>query len=467
MTTKSIVWFRHDLRLRDNPALTAACELGSIIPIYIIDVHHPYPAGEASNAWLQESLSSLNKQLDNQLLIFKGNPIEIIPKLMTNEACTHIHWNRCYTPYAIQRDSELKKLLKTTGKQVESYQASVLWEPWTIKNQQGLHYKVFTPYYKKGCLQASAPKRPLKKPSIQYAQLKQSYKNANMDIDTAKYGWIAPMLSHWHIGEAAAQQQLKRFINEHLNFYSHGRDYPAANHISHLSPYLHFGEISPQQIYYAILDLDLPEELTEAFLRELAWREFSYYLLYYYPDLAKKNLKNNFDNFPWVKNKRHLQAWQKGQTGFPLIDAGMRELWQTGFMHNRVRMVVASFLIKNLLIDWREGEAWFWDCLVDADWASNSASWQWVAGSGADAAPFFRIFNPVTQSEKFDPEGEYIRKYVPELATLDNKALHDPSSAQPLKLKQAGIVLGRDYPKAIVDLKATRQRALDAYSTIK
>jgi deoxyribodipyrimidine photo-lyase len=467
MTQRCIIWFRQDLRLSDNPALAKACNLGEIIPLYIIDNQHPYPAGEASDAWLSQSLKDLNRHLNNHLLILKGDPKKIIPKLMKEENCSTIFWNRCYTPYARQRDSDLKQLLKDHKLDAHSFQASLLWEPWTIKNQQGSHYKVFTPYYKRGCLQASLPNLPLKKPDIHYAQRIKSYTNATIKIGTENKDWIKPMLANWAIGEAAAHKRLDTFIKNDLNNYQQGRDFPASNHVSKLSPYLHFGEISPNQIFHSMHALHLPEEVTECFLRELGWREFSYYLLYYYPNLTQKNLKKQFDYFPWLNDPEHLQAWQRGLTGYTLVDAGMRELWQTGFMHNRVRMVVASFLIKNLMIDWRLGEAWFWDCLVDADWASNSASWQWVAGSGADAAPFFRIFNPVTQSKRFDPDGAYIRQYIPELKNLDNKYIHDPSSAPPLVLKQAGITLGNTYPKAIVDLKSTRLRALDAYKNIK
>ena len=241
--------------------------------------------------------------------------------------------------------------------------------------------------------------------------------------------------------------------------------FPSVHKTSRLSPYLHFGEISPKQILSACID-QLSNNEYAAFIRELVWREFSFYLLYHYPDMATNNIKPSFNSFPWQQNKKLLTAWQRGLTGYPIIDAGMRELWQTGYMHNRVRMIVASFLIKNLLIDWREGEAWFWDCLFDADWANNSASWQWVAGSGMDAAPFFRIFNPILQSKKFDADAIYIKKYIPELSNLDTKYIHDPSSAPEHVLKQAGIELDKQYPKAIVDLKATRERALTAYKQL-
>lgn len=463
MSTKNLVWFRHDLRLADNPALYEACRLGAIIPIYIFDDTNPYPNGQASHAFLLESLKHLDESLDHHLLIFKGNPITIIPKLMQEEGSSAIFWNRCYTPHAIARDAELKKNLAAKAMSAHSFQASLLWEPWTIKNQQGEPYKVFTPYYKKGCMQATTPRTPLKKPTISYAPLLHSYPSHPHLVTDNKQHWIEPMLSHWQIGEDAAHQHLHFFIENNLQNYALGRDLPALKATSRLSPYLHAGQLSPNQIFHAIHDLHLPDQQTEAFLRELGWREFSYYLLYYFPNLPTHNYKPSFDGFPWLNDPAHLTAWQKGLTGYPLVDAGMRQLWQTGSMHNRVRMITASFLIKNLLIDWRLGQDWFWQCLVDADLASNSASWQWVAGSGADAAPFFRIFNPVTQSKKFDAEGEYIRHFIPELKNLDNNSIHDPSNAPALALKAAHIILGKDYPKAIVDLKSTHARALQSY----
>ena len=463
MSTKNLVWFRHDLRLADNPALYEACQLGEIIPLYIFDDTNPCPNGQASHAFLLESLKHLDQSLDHHLLIFKGDPKIIIPKLMQDEGCSAIFWNRCYTPHAIARDAELKKNLTANAMSAHSFQASLLWEPWTIKNQQGEHYKVFTPYYKKGCLQAPTPRAPLAKPTIHYAKTRN---HATWDLQKSlndSHPWITSMLSHWQIGENAAQQHLHFFIENNLQNYALGRDLPALEATSRLSPYLHAGQLSPNQIFHAIHDLHLPDQQTEAFLRELGWREFSYYLLYYFPNLPTHNYKSSFDAFPWINQQDDLVAWQKGLTGYPLVDAGMRELWLTGTMHNRVRMITASFLIKNLLIDWRLGQDWFWQCLVDADLASNSASWQWVAGSGADAAPFFRIFNPVTQSKKFDSEGEYIRRFIPELKNLDNPFIHDPSNAPSLVLKAAHIVLGKDYPKAIVDLKSTHARALQSY----
>jgi deoxyribodipyrimidine photo-lyase len=306
---------------------------------------------------------------------------------------------------------------------------------------------------------------PLPKPIISYAKTTTHDHCKILITQNNSHPWASKLLSHWEVGEQAAQKRLTFFIENQIQTYSLGRDYPSLHSTSRLSPYLHCGQLSPNQIFHAIHSMHLPEAQTEVFLRELGWREFSYYLLYHFPDLPEKNYKKSFDAFPWANESHQLNAWKSGKTGYPLIDAGMRELWQTGSMHNRVRMVTASFLIKNLRIDWRIGQAWFWNCLVDADLASNSASWQWVAGSGADAAPFFRIFNPVTQSKKFDADGNYIRHYIPELAKLDSKHIHDPSNAPSAILKQANVILNQNYPKAIVDLKATHAKALHIYQT--
>jgi deoxyribodipyrimidine photo-lyase len=277
--------------------------------------------------------------------------------------------------------------------------------------------------------------------------------------------WHQALVRHWQIGEAAAQQQLQQFCDDRLDRYKRGRDFPAIEATSRLSPHLHFGEISPQQIWQRIEQETMHHAGDDAphFLREIAWREFSYYLLYHFPQLPERNFNPRFDHFDWQQDAAALALWQRGQTGYPIVDAGMRELWQTGYMHNRVRMIVASFLIKNMLIHWRSGMAWFWDCLVDADLASNSASWQWCAGSGADAAPYFRIFNPVLQSQKFDPDGEYLQRYCPELGGLPARLRHQPWQATEKDLKAAGIQLGIDYPQPMLDLKQTRERALLRY----
>ncbi len=311
------------------------------------------------------------------------------------------------------------------------------------------------------------PRNPIPKPNkIGYLSHKERLNTIDSLNLLPNETWVEAMMSHWKVGESMAMKRLKSFIKEDLSDYSEGRNFPAKQKISRLSPHLHWGEISPNQIWHAVKKLSQNKN-TDCFLSELGWREFSYSLLYYYPTLERDNLQKKFNSFAWRKSKKLLNAWQRGMTGYPIIDAGMRELWQTGFMHNRVRMIVASFLVKNCLIHWHEGEKWFWDCLVDADLASNNANWQWVAGCGADAAPFFRIFNPITQGKKFDPKGDYTRKYVPELSTLPDKYLHAPWEAPTEVLQDADIKIGKTYPKPIVDLALSREKALAAYKAIK
>lgn len=463
-----MMWFRQDLRVQDNPALVKACQQGTVIPLYILDDLNAgdVAMGEASRWWLHHTLQSLNASLNNQLNIISGNPLEIIPKLTQKYNIHAVYWNRCYEPWRIQRDKKIKYILKEKNIEVESFNASLLWEPWEINKNDGTPYKVFTPYYQRGCLNTITPREPINKPKLmELVSIDESMDLIQLNL-LPTINWDASLKKRWSISETAAHKQLKSFLSDGINRYKEGRNFPTEHAISNLSPYLHFGQISPNQAWYAARALGINDNV-KIFCSELGWREFSYYLLYHFPKLNKKNWNKKFDNFPWKKNKKALNAWQKGQTGYPIVDAGMRELWQTGFMHNRIRMVVASFLIKNCLIDWRDGEQWFWDCLVDADLASNSASWQWVAGCGADAAPYFRIFNPITQGQKFDKQGEYTKHYVPELAKLPIKYLFNPWDAPDEVLKTAGITLGKDYPKPIVDLKASRERALMAYQKIK
>ncbi|BFT30344.1 deoxyribodipyrimidine photo-lyase [Alteromonas sp. D210916BOD_24] len=468
----SIVWFRQDLRVKDNLALNGACDLGKIIPIYIYDDTNSSDKalGEASQWWLHHSLVSLNERLHGHLQIFKGDPRQILPALMESCNAQAIFWNRCYEPWQIKRDKEIKKNLVEQGFEVHSSNGSLLWEPMKVLKKDNTPYRVFTPYYRKGCLNQSEPRYPKAPPArITYADtsIKDDGLKALQLLPTVK--WDTTMQAQWQPGEEGAADNLAKFIEGPLNDYKNGRDIPSLEGTSRLSPYLHFGEISPNQIWYAVKGNadNMQESSVDTFLSELGWREFSYYLLYHFPTLPNKNFNAKFDKFPWRQDPQSLKAWQTGQTGIPIVDAGMRELWQTGYMHNRVRMIVGSFLVKNLLISWIEGERWFWDTLLDADLASNSASWQWIAGSGADAAPYFRIFNPVLQGEKFDKDGQYVRHYCPELTRLPNKYIHKPWEAPNTIANDAGIELGRTYPKPIVDLKASRQRALDAFQEIK
>ena len=465
----SIVWFRQDLRLADNPALRAAAQRGAILPIFILDDTNAgdWAMGEASRAWLHHSLKSLDESLQGNLRLFRGDAAKILDNLTRQLPVAAVYWNRCYEPWRIQRDARIKTELREQGIEVESFNGSLLWEPWEVSKADGTPYRVFTPYYQKGCLGAPEPRSPEQVPAkIDYAELNNV---SALELDQLELlpaiDWHAKVLANWEIGEAAAARQLERFCDQGLNDYRHGRDFPALESVSRLSPHLHFGELSPNQAWHRVEfeQHHRTGENAEHFLRELGWREFSYHLLYHFPKLPDENFNPRFDSFDWGKDLQDLDRWQQGRTGFPIVDAGMRELWQTGYMHNRVRMIVASFLIKNMLVHWRIGERWFWDCLVDADLASNSASWQWCAGSGADAAPYFRIFNPVLQSEKFDPDGVYLRQHCPELEALPLKYLHKPWQASAGALQEAGIQLGIDYPQPLLDLKMTRERALESY----
>jgi deoxyribodipyrimidine photo-lyase len=427
--------------------------------------------GGASRAWLHQSLLALNRSLDGRLQFFSGNARDIILRLIEDYEVESVYWNRCYEPWRVQRDTHIKQDLLIKGVDNRSFNASLLWEPWEVAKKDGTPYRVFTPFYQKGCSQAQPPRQPLPAP--------ERLNCFNTDIDSAQslqdlallpaeLDWPHSLYAKWSIGEDAASGQLQQFCEDSLEDYKRARDFPAIDATSRLSPHLHFGEISPHQLWHQIEHSAVQGSVENSahYLREIAWREFSYHLLYNFPQLPQENFHAKFDHFDWLDDSDALSRWQRGQTGFPIIDAGMRELWQTGYMHNRVRMIVASFLIKNLLIDWRHGAKWFWDCLFDADLASNSASWQWCAGSGADAAPYFRIFNPVLQSQKFDPEGEYLLRYCPELKGLPARQRHQPWLASEAQLSDAGIQLGSDYPLPLVDLKVTRERALQRFKAL-
>ena len=469
----AIHWFRQDLRLSDNPALDSAAQYETLIPIYILDEVNSgeFKMGAASKWWLHQSLTKLNESLDGKLLVYQGNPHEILNKLIEEQGVSYVTWNRCYEPWRIDRDKEIKRNFEDKNVAVESFSASLLWEPWTISKDDGTPYRVFTPFYKKGCLNSEEPRFPAGKVDLSNLYSEDLSSDSITDLNllpTIK--WYESFEEEWNPGEIGAEQNLNSFLDSGLLNYKEGRNFPSQEFVSRLSPHLHFGEISPNEVWYRAKTkegISGIEKSLAHFHSELGWREFSYYLLYHFPDLPNKNFQEKFDIFPWQENEEFLALWQKGNTGYPIVDAGMRELWQTGYMHNRLRMIVGSFLVKNLLIDWRFGERWFWDCLVDADLASNSASWQWVAGSGADAAPYFRIFNPITQGLKFDPEGEYTKKYVPELRDLPNKYLFSPWEAPENILADAGIELGKNYPKPMVDLKLSRETALEAFATTK
>lgn len=473
----AIVWFRNDLRLADNPAFAAAARHGPVLPVYILEdrsteedgARGPRPPGAASRWWLHHALEALRADLGG-LLLLRGDARTLLPALARDCGAGAVHWNRRYEAGGIAVDRDLKAALKAQGLAAESHQAGLLHEPWTIRTGQGEPYKVFTPFWK--AIASREVAAPLARPDFTLIDnLPEGARLRDWSLTPSRPNWAADWPAHWQPGEAGARRRLEDFIEDGLQGYRKGRDAPAEGHVSRLSAPLRFGEISPRQIRHRLLieadgnpgrqgDID-------AFLRELGWREFSYHLLYSYPGLAEDNWRGAFDAYPWRESREDLDAWRAGRTGYPLVDAGMRELWQTGYMHNRVRMVAASFLIKHLRIDWREGEAWFWDTLLDADPANNAAGWQWVAGSGADAAPYFRVFNPTSQARKFDADGAYIRRWCPELADLPNRDLHAPFEADEGVLARAGVRLGETYPRPIVDHAAARKAALEGYEAVK
>lgn len=455
----SVVWFRQDLRLGDNPALVSAVKAGTVLPVYILDDVNSgeFQMGGASRVWLHHSLSALNMSLDGNLNVYFGDAREIISEIVTRMDAERVFWNRCFEPWRVSRDEDIELSLRGLRVDVGIFNGSLLWRPEDVLKSDGTPYKVFTPFYRRGCLGAGAPREPLATP-YEIDSLRDA---AAMGIDELgllpEIRWDEGLASHWEIGELSAIHQLDSFLDSGLEGYKDGRNFPAKSNVSRLSAHLHFGEISVNQLWYSAQESGGGVDL-DCFLSELGWREFSHSLLTHFPELPQDNLQKKFDRFPWRHDARLLRAWQTGQTGIPIVDAGMRELWQTGYIHNRVRMIVGSFLVKNLRIDWREGERWFWDTLVDADLANNSAGWQWIAGCGADAAPYFRVFNPVSQGEKFDVDGAYTLRFVPELRGIDRKYLFRPWEAPESVL---------DYPEPIVDLKQSRLDALEAFSSLK
>ncbi|MHA7773049.1 cryptochrome/photolyase family protein [Roseibium sp. M-1] len=471
MTT--LLWFRQDLRLSDNTALFEAARQGPILPVFILETPSQsgdtHPLSGASHWWLHQSLAALKSELPG-LVFLRGSARHLIPQLAREIGANAVYWNRCYEPHAVERDTDLKAALKEEGIEARSFKASLLWEPWEVETKSGGPFKVYSPFWKTA--QQKEVPQPLPVPdtidTVAY--------DGGDDLDAlgllpVKPNWADGWEELWQPGEAGAQARLDGFLKAGLDGYGPLRNRPDLPNVSRLSPHLHFGDISPRQIWHltqAVMEKD-PSLAGDGmkFLSEIAWREFAYHLLYHFPALPSENWKPAFDAYPWRESSEDLERWQKGQTGYPIVDAGMRELWQTGYMHNRVRMIVASFLIKHLRLHWHHGEAWFRDTLLDADLANNSASWQWVAGSGADAAPYFRIFNPISQGAKFDPEGNYVRTWVPELKALDTAYLFAPFEAPDEALRQAGVSLGENYPLPLVDHAKARKAALDGYEAVK
>ncbi len=476
----TLLWFNRDLRLDDNPALAAAIARGApVLPVYVLDDDDAgqWAPGGAARWWLHGSLAALHGALQergNSLVLRRGAAAQVLPELIAETGADAVFWNRRYEPWARARGERVRATLERLGVAARSFNAGLLAEPGSLQTQKGEPFRVFTPFWRalqaRGVADAAyvAPRRLAAPATMPASDALDDWR-----LRPARPDWAGGLRARWVPGEAAAGARMAEFVGGAADAYAAQRDQPAAAGTSRLSPHLHFGEIGPRQVWRAVhaagdrrAGTALPDG-PRTYLSELAWREFSYHLLFHFPTLPEEPLRAEFAAFPWDDNPAALAAWQTGRTGFPIVDAGLRELWHTGWMHNRVRMIAASFLVKDLLLHWRLGAAWFWDTLVDADLASNSASWQWVTGSGADAAPYFRVFNPALQGARFDPDGSYVRRWIPELAGLPAPLVHAPWEARPVDLAAAGVTLGGSYPAPLVDHGAARLRALLAFEQIR
>lgn len=467
-----IVWFRQDLRLRDNPALDRALELKRpVLPVFVWSPGEEgeWTPGTASRWWLHRSLAALDdslRRLRSRLIVRRGTALDELRRLIRETGADAVMWNRRYEPAAIGRDTAVKQALLDDGLEVHSYNGALLFSPLAVHTQAGGPFQVFTPFWKHCRLQIVRDEIPftagvLPAPS----SWPQSEPMEALELQPT-IPWDREFPEYWQPGETGAHRALEDFLANDVADYAIERDLPAQRGTSRLSPHLHGGEIGPVQVYHAAQRVG-DNRGAETFLTEVGWREFAAHLLFHFPHTTTEPLRPEFTAFSWQKDNDLLRAWQRGNTGYPLVDAGMRELWRTGWMHNRVRMVAASLLVKHLLQPWQEGARWFWDTLVDADLASNTLGWQWCAGCGADAAPYFRIFSPMLQGVKFDPVGEYVKRWVPELARLPAKYIHAPWDAPTSALADAGVVLGKTYPRPIIDHKQGRERALAAYQELR
>ena len=464
----TLLWLRQDLRLADHPALQAAIARGApVIPVFVWapDEEAPWAPGAASRWWLHHSLTALQRDLEarGSRLVIRAvgadgtagadSTLEVLRALLRETGATAVHWSRRYEPAVVARDRIIKDTLRAEGVEARSFNAALLVEPWDVQNLSGKPFQVFTPYWRRVSANLD-PGKPTPAPHSIAAPAKWPKTLALDALDLLpKIAWDGGFAEAWRPGEAGAAANLDSFLEGPVKGYGDRRNFPAERGTSRLSPHLHFGEISPRQVWHAA-----PEWRTSQFMAEIGWREFAHHLLWHFPQTTDAPLRSDFLRFPWRTDAAHLHAWQRGLTGVPMVDAGMRELWHTGWMHNRVRMVVGSFLVKNLRLHWLEGARWFWDTLVDADLASNTLGWQWCAGCGADAAPYFRVFNPESQAEKFDPEGGYRRRWVPEAMP--------PSTVGPATITAPGGARDR-YPAPIVDLKASRVAALEAFASLR
>jgi len=476
----TLVWFRHDLRLDDHPALAAAARRGAVVPVFIWapEEEAPWEPGAASRWWLHHSLRALVAALDRAgapLVIRRGPTLDALRDLARRFSATHVAWNRRYEPVVVKRDTMLKKTLAADGLEVESFNGSLLFEPVQVATKEGRPYQVFTPFWR-ALLSREEPAEPVAAPRRLPPADAGRAGPASLSVDDLgllpAIDWADTMRRTWTPGAAGADGRLAAFLGDRVGAYAGDRDRPDREGTSRLSPHLHFGEISPRRVWHAVraaVGGKPAARITggaEVYLRELGWREFASHLLYHFPHTTDAPLRSDYARFPWADDPVGLRAWQRGRTGFPVVDAGMRQLWGSGWMHNRVRMIVASFLVKDLRVSWLEGARWFWDTLVDADLAANTLGWQWAAGCGADAAPYFRVFNPTSQGTKFDPQGDYVRVWVPELRRLPVGHIHEPAAADTAALVEAGLVLGRGYPEPIVDHAEARKRALEALARV-
>tara|TARA_R110002049_G_scaffold2743_4_gene21085 strand:+ start:17911 stop:19362 length:1452 start_codon:yes stop_codon:yes gene_type:complete len=469
-----VYWFRQDLRISDNATLTAAAKTGRpVICVYILDENknNHWHFGAASLWWLHHSLNQLSsalKDLDIKLILRKGSVIEELKNIFHASGADALYFTRHYEPYSDELENQITQHFSDKI-DVKRFKGYLLYEPEEIRSGKNEPYKVFTPFYR-ACMNTFTPGSPLPAPKklVAYRKKLASDRLSAWNLLPKKPDWAKGFNDYWTPGETGAHENLKDFIQHTGGKYSVLRNRPDVAGTSRLSPHLHFGEISPRQVWTKIKNSQkTPDNSSDAYLRQLIWRDFAYHLLVHWPDFPTKPFKKQFSKFPWKNDTSALRAWQQGKTGYPIVDAGMRELWKTGWMHNRVRMIVASFLIKDLLIPWQRGEEWFWNTLVDADLANNAAGWQWVAGSGADASPYFRVFNPVLQGEKFDPSGDYVREWVPELKHMPKKYIHSPWLAPKDVLTAANVTLDKHYPAPIVDHGMARDRALAAYKKIR
>jgi deoxyribodipyrimidine photo-lyase len=466
----AILWFRQDLRLADHPALSAAiARAAHVVPVYVLDDAAPraWAPGGAARWWLHHSLQSLADSLAAHgapLVLRRGDPAHIIPTLAEELGAHEVHAGVAHEPRWRKLDEAIAGTLKRAGRKLVRHRVATLFDPWAIRTKTGGIYGMYTPFAR--AVQAGpppekpipAPKHIAGRPGIRTDALN------DWGLLPSRPDWAVGLRGAWQAGEAEAGKRLKQFLRTAVDGYQTGRNLPGQAGTSSLSPYLHWGEISPNTVWYAARAHG-ENAGVQTYLSELIWRDFNAHLLWHNPSLPDTPLRPDFSKLPWRTDKKALHAWQRGQTGVPIVDAGMRQLWLTGWMHNRVRMIVGSYLTKHLLLHWRDGEAWFWDTLVDADLASNAGNWQWTAGCGVDSQPFFRVFNPVTQGEKFDPDGAYVRRFVPEIAAIPDKFLHAPWDAPPDILARAGVTLGMTYPKPLIDLADGRNRALEAYRT--